>query len=44
MSKERIYELLREFYYEKNTLDDAIEFLTHMTCELIKIKEREGEE
>ena len=39
MNKERIYQLLREFYYEKNTLEDTIEFLSFMTCQLIKIQE-----
>jgi len=43
MSKEVIIRLLSEFNYEKNDLEDTIEFLCYMTNELIKIKEKENE-
>lgn len=43
MKLETIKLLLQEFDYEKNTLEDTIEFLCYMTNELIKINERKGE-
>ena len=35
---ENIYTMLREFYYEKNGIDDTIEFLEYIIKELKEIK------
>lgn len=40
MTKEQIIQLLEDFDYKKNKLEDTIEFLVYMTNELIKIQER----
>ncbi len=36
---QNLYDMLREFYYEKNGLDNTIDFLEYMLQELKKIKE-----
>ena len=40
MKEETIRMLLKEFDYDKNTLEDTIDFLVYVINELIKIKER----
>lgn len=35
---ENLYTMLREFYYEKNGLDDTIDFLEYILTELKKIR------
>lgn len=36
------YDMLKEFYYEKNGLDDTIDFLKFMLNELENIKNEEN--
>lgn len=36
---QNLYDMLKEFYYEKNGLDKTIDFLEYMLKELKKIKE-----
>lgn len=43
MKEETIIMLLKEFDYDKNEIEDTIEFLCYMTNELIKLNERKGE-
>ena len=44
MKEEQIRLLLKEFDYDKNTLEDTLNFLVYMTNKLIKIYERKENE
>ena len=41
MSEERVRLLLKEFDYDKNTLDDTLDFILMMCSYIIKLKREE---
>lgn len=42
MTEQRIRELLSEFHYYKNTLDDTLQFLLMMCYNIVDLKNRGG--